>query len=281
MKQEFSLILLILSLAVLPASGQEQETDVPAEEEKVIVLTPEELEISDRMDEYFIEMSELTSTIAYVNTPALKQLERKLQALNMKWKTYTEIQQINIAESDYLMENLSRYNILYMSATDSVASQKVRLEAVNSFTDAEEQIQAYIPRYEKLLSDASKLSLVQQTSAQLERLKAGEQLTLASVQEIYEKARQSAELNPALQERMENLEEDYITIQNCSEKIQAAEFKPWITRIKDYVMTLAAVAVIVMFISMVKSKISAAKAARESAKKYKEMLGQNDEYPTI
>ncbi len=282
MKRILCLILLLGQFLPLSARGQGQDTDVPAaEEEKIAVLTPEEIEISEKMAEYFVEMSEITSTVAYVNFPALKELERKLQALNVKWNTYTAIQQITIAGSEYLMEDISRYNILYMSASDSIASQKVRLEAVNSFAEAEKQIKEYIPVYEKILSDASKLSLVQQTSSQLERLKAGEQLTLAEVQAIYEKARHSAELNAALQERMNAVEEDFITIRNCSEKIQAAEFKPFITRIKDYILTLAGVAVIVMFISMMKSKIEAAKAARESAKKYKDMLGQNDEYPTI
>lgn len=276
-----SIILLLASACMASAQTGGIAPD-GAQEEIPEVITPEIQEISDRMDSYFMEMSEIMATIAYVNSTALKGLERKLQALNLQWNTYTEIQQIIIAGSPLLMEDMSRYNILYMSAVDSIGSQKVRLEAVSSFAEAEKRMKSeFLPKYEDLLKESQKLSMIQQTASQLERLKASEQITLASVQETYEKAKQSAGLNPALEERMKGLEEDYITIQNCSEKIQAAEFKPLITRIKDYVLTFAGVAVLIMFISMVQSKIAAAKAARETARKYKEMAGRNDEYPTI
>ena len=61
------------------------------------------------------------------------------------------------------------------------------------------------------------------------------------------------------------------------------QYKPLIARIKDYLLGLAAVAVLLLFVSMVKTKIKAAKDARENMKKYQETLKLNgqDEYPTI
>ena len=67
-----------------------------------------------------------------------------------------------------------------------------------------------------------------------------------------------------------------------SEKIQKAEYKPFMERIKDYLMSFAAVAIILMFFNMIQAKIQAYKQMRKSAEEYKKMLqGGDDEYPSI
>ena len=73
-----------------------------------------------------------------------------------------------------------------------------------------------------------------------------------------------------------------MVLKEKSEAIQAAAYQSPIERVKDYVMTFAGVAIILMFLSMVQTKIKALKAARENAKQYQEMLQKNNpEIPTI
>ena len=76
---------------------------------------------------------------------------------------------------------------------------------------------------------------------------------------------------------MEELEEEYIEIKGLSEKIQTAEYKPFLTRIKDYLYSFAAVAMLLMFANMVQAKIQAFQQMRKSAKEYQELLKKNEE----
>ena len=83
---------------------------------------------------------------------------------------------------------------------------------------------------------------------------------------------------------METLDEQYVIMKSVSEKVQALEYKPWMQRIKDYVMGLAAVAIILMFVNGLWSKFKAYKEKAASLKKYNDMLNNNGKdttYPTI
>jgi hypothetical protein len=59
------------------------------------------------------------------------------------------------------------------------------------------------------------------------------------------------------------------------------EYKPFIQRIKDYLLGLAAVAILMMFVNLLSQKLKQLKAAREQAKKMKESMMGQKEYPTI
>ena len=131
--------------------------------------------------------------------------------------------------------------------------------------------------YQKLYDEAVQFSLLKQTASQLEKLKAKEELTFGDVSAKYEESRTISEEFPALKKRMENIEEQYIQIKGFSEKIKAAEYKPFLTRIKDYLYSLAAVAMLLMFANMVQAKIQAFKQMRKSAKEYQELLKKNEE----
>ena len=87
---------------------------------------------------------------------------------------------------------------------------------------------------------------------------------------------------PGLHQRMAEIEQRYIALKANSEKIQSAEYKPLIQRAKDYLLGLAAVAILLMFINMLSSKVQSFMKARESMKKMKEMMNDgNNFYPTI
>ena len=80
---------------------------------------------------------------------------------------------------------------------------------------------------------------------------------------------------------MKGMEKKFVELQSVSAKIQEMEYKPFIQRIKDYLLGLAAVAILMMFVNLLSQKLKQLKAAREQAKKMKESMMGQKEYPTI
>jgi hypothetical protein len=73
-------------------------------------------------------------------------------------------------------------------------------------------------------------------------------------------------------------------MESVSEKVQALEFKPFITRAKDYVLGMAAVAIILLFLNGMATRFKAYRDKVANMKKYNEMLknnGRETTYPTI
>ena len=71
---------------------------------------------------------------------------------------------------------------------------------------------------------------------------------------------------------------------NTPKKIQEMTYKPLIQRLKDYLISLACVAVLLLFVNMAVTKYKTTKAARQQLKKYESMMRQNGgagDYPTI
>jgi hypothetical protein len=81
---------------------------------------------------------------------------------------------------------------------------------------------------------------------------------------------------------MERLENKYIELKVVSGKIQEAAFKPFLERVKDWLISLAAVAIVLMFANLVITRIKTAQKAMAMAKKMKNMMGGGmQDYPTI
>ena len=118
--------------------------------------------------------------------------------------------------------------------------------------------------------------------AELERVKGKEQLLAEEARGYYERAKGIAQEFDELSPRFSRMEEVYIGLRNTSENIQALEYKPWIQRVKDYLYSFAAVALILMFLNMLQAKWKAFKQARENARKLAQMMNREEnEYPTI
>ena len=136
--------------------------------------------------------------------------------------------------------------------------------------------------YEDLLSSAKEYALIKSLAPLLEKVKGKEQLLFPDIQKMYEVAKGAAQEFPDLQSKMDNVEECFIKLKNSSAEIQALEYKPLLQRIKDYLFSFAAVAIILMFFNMVQAKIQMIKQASKKAKEYEEMMkGNQDDYPTI
>lgn len=213
----------------------------------------------------------------------IKSMDEKLQTFNSCWNTYFIAQQYEIAAHDDLMERVAQLDVLKQAVTDSIAARKNDCAALRDFLASEAFIMPLDTTYKRLYSRASKLSLIAKAAPMLEKLKASEQMTFADVSAHYTKAKEAVGLMPVLAPRMAALDEKYISLKAMSEKIQAMAYKPFIQRIKDYLLGFAAVAILLLFFNLLVSRLMAVKKAYKSMKQYKNLLKTNEQenYPTI
>lgn len=210
-------------------------------------------------------------------------INRSLHALDVRWDAFTSTNLTFMSDNDSLMEHLTNTQLLHQAVTDSIAINQQRCEAIANFTNAERLIYAQDSVYSHLYQQAFRMSLVQKLTPQLEKIKAQEQVRFEQIQASYDASREAALLVPALGRRAVLLDERYYSLKAVSEKIQAMEYKPLIQRIKDYLMGLACVSVLLIFINMIVTKWKAAKQEKETLKKQREILQKNNvtNYPTI
>lgn len=277
MTKRLYILILIVCMAI---NGQAQEAAAPAEAQERVLTEEQVLAIADELNNFMGEVSSITNSISTTKAPGMKMLEHRLIAVNVRWQSYTTLRQQDIASTPALMDMLSQYQMMYMTATDSIAAQTKRVEAQGVVNSAIMSIRQMNPKYEKMLNKATTLSLAPQTATQLEALKAEEQVIFQKLTEDYQKAQAAIELDPKLESRKRELDKVYIGIKAKSEKIQAAVYKSLLERLKDYVLTFAGVAILIMFVSMIYSKMSALKQAADAAKKLRKINNPSD-YPTI
>ena len=257
------------------------------------------LEIQARLEQYLDEMDRIRSasiarlpvspdvqlTAGFIRTleTRLKNVETNRKALEIRWNNYLPVQQAAIAEDETLMGCVEQFELLKQEATDSLEVRRQMVQSLQDFMEAQSYMESLDSTYNALGKKAFELSLTSKTAPVLEREKKKEELLFASVQEKFDKARMAGDFHLVSQARMEMLEDTFAGLKHKSDTIQAMTYKPLIQRLKDYLLSLAAVALLLMFIAMLRARIKAAKAAREQMKQYKEALKLNgtDEFPTI
>lgn len=240
------------------------------------------LEIESRMLSFYDQMHALSTDISHSAPDKLTEANQQVTTIDTKWNAYYQARQSVIADDDSLLQIAANYQLVKQTVLDSIAAKQHYFDAQKSFAEAEAFCLAQDSIYQALNKKAVEYSLVKSAAPQLEQLKGEEQSLFAEVQQQYETAKNLSQEFPVFQPRFQQIEEKYIELKNRSEKIQALEYKPWIERVKDYLYSLAAVAMILMFINMVQAKIKTLKQARENAKKLREALHkEEDDYPTI
>lgn len=270
----------IFAAVSMRVQGQEQAPDnaiVPA-----IELSPTQLtQISEDMTAFIDEVIDVEDAIAAATSAEITEMQKYLQSIDVRWQAYTQIEQLDIASSPALMELLAQYKLVFITTNDSLTVQKARLDAEDTYARSLAFIIQCNAKYKDLNDKALRYSLVEQTASQLADVKAQEAMLFGQVTEHYKKAEEASQLSDEVKDKMPALEQEYIRIKALSEKIQAATYIPWIQRIKDYVLTFAGIAIILIFFNFVMMKLKALKQARDIARKYKDMLGTKDDYPTI
>ncbi len=231
--------------------------------------------------EYITEMNDLLIALSVFPNDSLNTLQREYQKLDSKWNTYYEALLMDIASSKELLDLVAQYQQVNRSATEALDRMKTEAEAKNDFLQAEGFILSQKTVYATMYKEAMSLQQVKQLAPQLEKLKAKEQTIIVQVEEKYQQARKAVDTDPTLATAMEQLDDNYFELKNQSAAIQAAVYKSFIERIKDKLLVGAALAIIMMFISMITARIQAIKNAREMAKKFKSQFTSDNDYPTI
>ena len=209
---------------------------------------------------------------------------QRYNSLDVMWTTYTQAQQMDIANDEDLMTMVANIEAKKQSVKDTLDAKAGMVKAVSDFVQADQFIMSQVNVYKKLYKRAFKLSLLKKLAPQLEKAKAREQLVFEKLQASYNSAKAATELVPSLQPRMNVLDEQFVVMKSVSEKVQALEYKPLFQRVKDYIMGLAAVAIILLFVSMMLTKYKAYKDKVANLKKVNEMMnkqGKDNQYPMI
>ena len=203
----------------------------------------------------------LNEPLLDVVSERLKSLSSALTSFSTRWDTYSAAQQVYIADDDSLLNRVAIIQQMRQAVTDMVA-----------FSTAEKFIWGQDKNYRQLYKKAIQYSMSPKLAAQLEKVKATEQALTADVNKYYGQAKDAATAFPGLELRMTAMENKVFELQTVSAKIQEMAYKPFIQRVKDYLMGLACVAILLMGLNLLKSKLAQVKQARDQAKKMKEMM---------
>ena len=285
--------LLIVFLLLMPSDIWAQEVEVADDENieateadiKMHMLTFEE----ELNQIYVLSMFQLnidnemplTEPLLDVISQRIKSLNIALNSFVVRWNTYSQAQQVYVAENDSLLNLVATIQQKQQTVADTLAAKKQQYDYLETFTKAEGFIYSCDSTYRRLYEKAVPLSFVPTLAPQLEKVKASEQLVFADLQKSYNQAKEAAEAFPGLDLRMQGLELKYIELKSVSGKIQELAYKPFIQRVKDYLLGLAAVAILLMFVNLMWAKIKMAKQAYQQAKKMKDMMKGQNNYPTI
>jgi hypothetical protein len=286
------LLISILIMSVLPTAAWAQN-EMSVEEELDSTYT----EIHYRMMQFQEELMQigavsgfrmdidtempLTDQLLDAISLRLRAISRAVNSFSSRCDAYSQAQQVYIADNDSLLNKLAEIQQMQQMVTDTLASRQQQFEKLSAFSKAETFIWRQDKIYRKLYKQAVQFSLSPKLAAKLEKVKAEEQAVFADIETNYSQAKTAVESFPGLNLRMEAIDNKYFQLQSVSAKIQTIEYKPFIQRIKDYLIGLAAVAILLMFFNLLNAKIKTLKAARDQAKKMKDMMEGQHNYPTI
>ena len=223
----------------------------------------------------------LNEPLLDVVSERLKSLSASMNSFSTRWDTYSAAQQVYIADNDSLLNRVAVIQQMKQTVTDTLALRQQQRDHLVAFSTAEKFIWSQDNTYRRLYQQAVQYSMSPKLAAQLEKVKAEEQALTADVQKYYAQAKEAAEAFPGLQLRMKGMDNKVFELQTVSAKIQEMAYKPFIQRIKDYLMGLACVAILLMGLNLLKSKLALVKQARDQAKKMKGMMNGQHNYPTI
>lgn len=281
---------LILCCLALPIRAQQ-----PAEEDEANIRFAQEIHAQlDKMNTELHQIAEEETRQGQITPSGIRSAyfirnmnskvqstDRRLKAFNVRWEAFNAANQAFISDHEDLMDKMTAMQLRLQAANDTLAMQQQRCAAIKDFVAAEEYILAQDSVYEARYKQAFAMSFVQKLTPQLEKLKATNQAQFEALQEQYDKTKAAYELVPQLQDRADIVNECYYTIKAKSDKIQEMKYMPLLERVKEYLTSLAYVAVILILINMLTAKYKAAKQAKEALEKQAKLIKKENQYPTI
>lgn len=283
MKRLVPIAFVAVALSVGMSAVVAQELNPPAVDVMdVAVYGPSEDELSTQMQAYLYDLSLLEMELPVANKARLQGIQATLDRLNTKFDILMQSNQDIVAADSSLMELMSEFKQHSAAITENINGQITNRDNNVQFQEIEKYFRGRDSIYQKYVKEAQALSLLPQTAKKLAALKNDEALARQEMDAKYSAAAAIAEQSPLLKDRMEAIRTTYNDLTTMSDQVQAAEYKTFMQRAKDYIMSFAAVAVILMFVGMVATKIKSAKDLRKQAKKLKELeRKQNNDYPSI
>lgn len=228
------------------------------------------------------KQNSLTPEMVADLTERLKKVRTSLKAFSTRWNTYSQAQQVYVAENDSLLNLTAEIQQLQQAVADSLDLREQAAKQLDGFLQAERFIMGQDTVYQNYYSQAMQLSLSAKLASLLQKVKTSEQMLTTQLSASYAQAKEAAGAFPVLAPRMEALDDKYLQLMGVSAKIQEAAYKPLIQRIKDYLLGFAAVAILLMFVNLAIARFNSMKKLRDQAMKLKQMAGgKQDEYPTI
>lgn len=244
--------------------------------------TTQLMDLYGHLSNFCDQETEVLSGIAGSNQAKLKQLEGKHKSVSKRFDIWSAKNAEALAESDVLMQLMEQFSQLSQTCADSIVSEGAKVQMRADFKEGMSYLDSKKPLYDEMLEQANVLSALSQTAEQLKQLQAKEKMEFAQIQAKFDLAHAAAQTLTGYGALCAQIEEKFQNLQAKSTTIQEAKYVPFVTRIKDYLIGLACVAMILNFLNMVKTKITAAKQLKEGQAKMKEMLDKaNDPLPQI
>lgn len=236
--------------------------------------------VADNFDNYNETLKALTKDLDRArDVTAMDRFDEALADFNRRWDLYYQAKSGLIGGNKELLEACTTFLNDKDNLGKAAVDKRAAIEGKANFAAAETFIAKKDTVYRRYLKAAKRYSQVSAAAKLLVKIKAKEAILTGKLDEHYAAASAGAQANPDL--NIEEMEEKYLELKNYSTQIQACEYKPFIQRIKDWLLSFAAVAMILMFANMVWSKYQAFKQTRENMKKMQKELHKDDDIPSI
>ena len=237
--------------------------------------------VLDAFDDFDKEIKEMARSLPKIkDAAALEDFDKTLADWQNRWTLYCQARGETIGNNKNLLGLCSEMTAAKEKLDKDTADKRAVLQSREDYQQALQFIATKDSVYRRLLKNARRFSQIQATARQLKKIQAKEQLLTGKLDALYGAAQAACEVNPDL--KIDSLENRYLELKNYSAQIQDCQYKPFIQRIKDWLVSFAAVAMLLMFFNMMQGKIQAARQMKENAKKMQEQLHKNDdEIPSI
>ncbi|MCF0166745.1 MAG: hypothetical protein HUJ89_06275 [Bacteroidales bacterium] len=237
-----------------------------------------EAEISAQLGEWYKQLKQQLSMVPYMTESRLKVAEETSLLLQKSWDNYLDRHKGEITDDCVEINNMiADFPNLQKKLAEAIASTRAKTQAQEDILLTAKEMEGIEEEFNQMYDKALKLSLVKNLAPQLDELKVSEQLRFSEITAVYEKAKQAAVADPAWTKRFEELERKYIQVKLMSQKIEALEYKPLFERIKDYILSLGAIAMVLLFFNMIQTKLKAAKDAKKSMKEMQKFIKKSQE----
>lgn len=247
----------------------------------VVEPEPEIIEVVNIIQDFMDRMDLMRSYITEADHKDANQCKREFGKLNLKWtKYYLSIEHI-LLEEEEVLDMAMQLNEKAKELENSIERRLLFFKQSEIFQQDLASLRTILKEYGDMEKLAISYSLTEQTASQLEDLKVREEILFEEASVKFGSLKSLLNEYPELSDSKGETERLFADLSIKSQNIKSAEYKPFLERIKDYLYSLAAVALVLMFVNMIQTKISAAKALKKNAEALKALQKQNTEYPTI